>query len=393
MCCNGPLASSKNRRHVVEWPSAQGICDMSVDWILSQLLGTEAVIAARAVREAADVAEVVRRQETVGVLWKSDASPATVADYAVQAIVAARLASAFPDVALVAEEDASGLRGAAGGGFQARVVDFVRRLEPEIHVDQVLELIDRGRATAGRRYWTLDPVDGTNGFLRGGQYAVALALVQNGTPLIGILACPRLSFRGASITRATDDTHGLGLAIAVRDRGAWWVSPAAAEITRLSVSGTADPTRTRVLHSFETAHSDIAQFGTMLRTLGTKRDPILLDSQAKHVVLAAGRADLLLRFPTTAGFHDAVWDHAAGALLVSEAGGQVSDLAGRPLDFSTSRRLMRNSGLLASNGWLHDAALRALQASRDDSAGQHPLTTTLLDLTHSTARAPAEQPR
>lgn len=366
---------------------------MSVDWILSQLLGTEAVIAARAVREAADLADWLHREGSVGVLSKSDASPVTVADFAVQALVADRLASAFPDVPLVAEEDASDLRGMKANGLQARVIDVVRRLEPGIDAARVLDSIDRGRGMPGRRYWTLDPIDGTKGFLRGGQYAVALALVQNGTPLIGILACPRLSLRGTSITRATDDAHGVGLAIAVRDRAAWWVSPAAAEITRLSVSGTTDPTRARVLHSFDTAHSDIAQFGSMLRTLGTKREPILLDSQAKHVVLAAGRAGLLVRFPTSAGFHDAVWDHAAGALLVSEAGGQVSDLAGRPLDFSTGRRLLRNSGLLASNGWLHEVALRALEASRDDSADQHPLPPTLPDLTHSTARAPAERPR
>lgn len=341
---------------------------MSVDWILSQLLGTEAVIAAQAVREAADVAEVVRRQESVSVLWKSDASPATVADYAAQAIVAFRLASASSDVALVAEEDANELRGTAGRGLHARVVDLLRRVEPEMPVDGVLELIDRGRGTPGRQYWTLDPIDGTKGFLRGGQYAVALALVQDGTPLIGILACPRLSFREASVTRATDDAHGVGVAIAVRGRGAWWVLPAAAEIMQLSVSGTTDPTRARVLHPFETAHSDPGQLGSMLRTLGANSEPVLLDSQAKHVVLAAGRADLLLRFPSSASFHDAVWDHAAGALLVSEAGGRVSDLAGRPLDFSTGRRLLRNSGLVASNGWLHDAALRAIEASREGSA-------------------------
>ena len=137
---------------------------------------------------------------------------------------------------------------------------------------------------------------------------------------------------------------------------------------RLSVSGLAKPSQARVLHSFETAHSDVAQLGNMLRVLGANGAPLLLDSQAKHVVLAARHADLLLRFPTDPGSHDAVWDHAAGALLVSEAGGQVSDLAGRPLDFSTGRRLVNNSGLLASNGWLHDAALRAIEASRAHSA-------------------------
>ena len=86
-----------------------------------------------------------------------------------------------------------------------------------------------------------------------------------------------------------------------------------------------------------------------------------MDSQAKHVTIAAGVSDLLMRFPPDANFHDSVWDHAAGALLIEEAGGRVTDLVGRPLDFTTGRRLLHNEGILASNGRLHTAALDAIQ--------------------------------
>ena len=89
---------------------------MSVDWILLQVLGHEAAIAARAVAEATEVAESVQHESRIGVLSKSDASPATVADFAVQALLADRLASAFPDLPLVAEEDASDLFGECHGG-------------------------------------------------------------------------------------------------------------------------------------------------------------------------------------------------------------------------------------------------------------------------------------
>lgn len=341
---------------------------MSVESLVLQLLGTEAVTAARTVTEAVYLAEWVQREGGVGVLSKPDDSPVTVVDFAVQALVAARLASAFPGLPLVAEEDASELRSATGGRLRARVVDVVRRFEPEVDADRALELIDRGRGAPGGRYWTLDPIDGTKGFLRGGQYAVALALIQDGAVEIGILGCPRLSFRGVAVARGADDVQGPGLAIAVRGRGAWWVVPLAQEMTRLSVSAVADPTRARVLHSVETAHSDVAQLERVLHALGTDVEPILMDSQAKHVVLAARRADLLFRFPTSTDWHDAIWDHAAGSLLVSEAFGQVSDLAGRPLDFSIGHRLLRNSGLLASNSRLHDAALRAIEASRVGSS-------------------------
>jgi 3'(2'), 5'-bisphosphate nucleotidase len=86
-----------------------------------------------------------------------------------------------------------------------------------------------------------------------------------------------------------------------------------------------------------------------------------MDSQAKHVTIAAGLADLLMRFPPDADFRDWVWDQAAGTLLIEEAGGRVTDLAGQPLDFAAGRRLRHNAELLASNGLLHAAALQAIQ--------------------------------
>lgn len=95
-----------------------------------------------------------------------------------------------------------------------------------------------------------------------------------------------------------------------------------------------------------------------------ERPPWLMDSQAKHVVIASGGADVLLRFPTQKGVHDAAWDQAAGSVLIEEAGGRVTDLAGRRLDFSAGRRLTSNDGLVATNGVLHDDVLNAIQQAR-----------------------------
>jgi 3'(2'), 5'-bisphosphate nucleotidase len=53
--------------------------------------------------------------------------------------------------------------------------------------------LDAGRHDgAAERYWVMDPVDGTKGFLRGDQYAVALALVERGEVVLGVLGCPNL---------------------------------------------------------------------------------------------------------------------------------------------------------------------------------------------------------
>jgi 3'(2'), 5'-bisphosphate nucleotidase len=347
-----------------------------VESVLRQLLGGEAVIAARAVAEAMRVVEWVQRHHhRTGVLLKADASPVTVADYAAQAIVSARLEAACRDIPLVAEEDASVLRSGRADPIRARVLEAVRAVEPGMDADDALETIDRGGGTPGQRYWTLDPIDGTKGLIRGAQYAVALALIQDGEVQLGVIGCPRLSFRGARVTRRSNDPDGAGLAIAARGRGAWWVVLAAKEITRLTVSAVAAPTNARVLHSFESTHSDAERLGRVLQAVATHVQPLLMDSQAKHVVLAARRADVLLRFPTTPAFHDAVWDQAAGSIIVSEAFGQVTDLAGKPLDFSTGRRLLRNIGLVATNGWLHEATLRAIEASELlTSHGQLPAT-------------------
>jgi tRNA nucleotidyltransferase (CCA-adding enzyme) len=97
-----------------------------------------------------------------------------------------------------------------------------------------------------------------------------------------------------------------------------------------------------------------------------------MDSQAKHVVIASGGADVLLRFPSEKGGHDAIWDQAAGSLLIEEAGGRVTDLRGRTLDFSAGRHLLYNEGLIASNGLLHDAALAAVRQPEFARAGSAP---------------------
>lgn len=62
----------------------------------------------------------------------------------------------------------------------------------ELGTCEILEAISRCNSTGGPtgRHWVLDPVDGTLGFVRGDQYAVALALIENGKVVLGVLGCP-----------------------------------------------------------------------------------------------------------------------------------------------------------------------------------------------------------
>jgi 3'(2'), 5'-bisphosphate nucleotidase len=316
-------------------------------------LGEEAEAAARLMADAAQLARRIQL-EAGGVSTKADLSPVTLVDFAVQAVVSRRLAARFPDDPLVAEEDAVALRDPAAGPLLSRVADAVHTVAPGLGVDELVEAIDRGRGVPGPRFWTLDPIDGTKGLLRGGQYVVALALIVEGEVQVGAIGCPRLSLSTAGGGEG-------GVAVAVRGRGSWWMplNGDGDELPPVRVSAVADPGGARMAHSVEESHSDRGQLEALRSALGSHVAPVLMDSQAKHVMVAAGEADLLVRFPRE-GYREAIWDQAAGAILIEEAGGQVTDLAGRALDFSSGRRLLRNDGLIASNGALHAAVMGAV---------------------------------
>ncbi|HKA56661.1 MAG TPA: 3'(2'),5'-bisphosphate nucleotidase [Candidatus Binatia bacterium] len=315
--------------------------------------------ALEAVRRAVQLTRQFRTATPSPTLTKSDHSPVTAADFAAQALVGSLLAETFPDDPLVAEEDAADLRRPAGSSLLAHVTKALSQFFPGITPQAVCNAIDRGTAAPAPRFWTLDPVDGTKGFLRGGQYAVALALLVDGQVQIGVLGCPGLTEAGCP------DSGGPGsLVAAARGQGTWSTSlHASGGFTRLQVSPSNDPGEARLLRSFEADHTNTQQLDEVIRALGIRSPSLAMDSQAKYAVLAAGAGDLLIRLlsPRHPHYREKIWDQAAGSLIVEEAGGRVSDLEGQPLDFTAGRTLARNRGLLASNGYLHAVALRVVR--------------------------------
>jgi 3'(2'), 5'-bisphosphate nucleotidase len=318
----------------------------------------ETYLAVSAVRDACDLVRAVQRELVGQALTKSDRSPVTVADFAAQAIVAQRLERERPDDVLVGEEDAGDLRGTEQRATLEQVTRFVAERVPGASGDAVCRWIDRGRAEPARRFWTLDPVDGTKGFLRGEQYAVALALIEDGRVQLGVLGCPNLAADGRS------DVGGAGTVFAAeRGRGAWAAALDTESWRRLTVSARGEPASARLLRSVEAGHTNVDEMGELVAALGAKAEPVLMDSQAKYAVLAAGEGDLLFRLLSAAkpDYRERIWDQAAGSIVVEEAGGRVSDLDGKPLDFTRGRTLAANRGVVASNGVLHDLALAALR--------------------------------
>lgn len=320
----------------------------------------ESRFALAAVGEAALLARRVQAEMVTDALTKGDKSPVTVGDFAAQAVVGKRLSeSGLACKALVGEESAADLRAADGAATLDQVTHFVRTLYPDATPEDVCRWIDVGAAEPGEAYWTLDPIDGTKGFLRGDQYAVALALVEAGEVRLGVLGCPELQEARVPAGGAAGS-----LLLAVRGEGASW-RPMTGEgdWAPLSVSGVADPSRARVLRSVEKGHTNVGAIDHLATAMRIAVDPVGMDSQAKYAVLAAGGGEMLVRLLSAdrPDYREKVWDQAAGSIVVEEAGGRVSDLDGKPLDFSQGRTLAKNRGVIATNGALHEAALAALR--------------------------------
>jgi 3'(2'), 5'-bisphosphate nucleotidase len=156
------------------------------------------------------------------------------------------------------------------------------------------------------------------------------------------------------------------LVVAVRGEGTW-VSDLDVEeqnFIRVHVSDRSDPSQARLLRSYESGHTNVSQIDTFAEALGVSAEPVRMDSQAKYAVLATGHGELYLRLlsPKRPDYREKIWDQAAGSLLVEESGGMVTDLDGKPLDFSAGKTLANNRGILASNQHLHLQSVNSLHA-------------------------------
>lgn len=211
--------------------------------------------------------------------------------------------------------------------------------------------------------WVLDPIDGTKGFLRGGQYAICLGLLVDGQVQLGVIGCPNLP------VHIGDESGPKGVLFsAVRGQGATQsplFAPSSAPRTPIHFSSLAptELSRARFCESVESGHGShgtnarIAQ----LLELDTAHS-VRMDSQAKYASIARGDGEIYLRIPVKDGnYAEKIWDHAASVVLVEESGGKVTDVRGLPLDFSLGRTLQNNKGVVGSPANVHDKVVKAVQ--------------------------------
>ncbi|KAK9092293.1 hypothetical protein Syun_027204 [Stephania yunnanensis] len=332
-----------------------------------------------------------------GILEKNDQTPVTVADFGVQALISLELKRMFPSVPLVAEEDSAFIR----SNFLAdNVLSVVNdKVEPEqkpLTQDDVLEAIDRGGKDAftfGAKpatYWVLDPIDGTRGFLKGSEalYVVGLALVVDGKITVGVMGCPnwKEDYSDSPCTNEQETISGipaLGIVMAAHVGCGTWSRTLSNKLN--SNAAFTDWTRCFVDGRFlvQEAHYCIPDSQTwdslpLSASLSSTNDhasvgenqvlllPTCCGSLCKYLMVASGRASVfILRARTKTVIK--VWDHAVGIICVLEAGGQVTDWRGNPIDLAADqverRVIFPSGGVLVSNGNLHNQILKMIPAS------------------------------
>ncbi|HAD62223.1 MAG TPA: 3'(2'),5'-bisphosphate nucleotidase [Planctomycetaceae bacterium] len=316
----------------------------------------ELAVGLAAVRQAAAVCRRVQSSITAESLEKKDKSPVTVADFASQALICRALQERFPSDPVIGEEGAAELRVSEGQEFLSSITQFCNDAGVSCSSEQVCDWIDRGGLQEYRpRFWTLDPIDGTKGFLRKDQYAISLSLIIDGEIEVGILGCPNMPVNGSRSER------GL-LAWAVRGAGSFVQALDApnSEPHLLSVSKTSTSSDACLCESVESGHSSHSWSGQIAQQLNITREPFRIDSQCKYLAVAMGNADIYLRLPTRKGYQEKIWDHAGGVIVVEEAGGTVTDIKGASPDFSQGATLAQNQGMVVSNGQFHSAVIQAV---------------------------------
>ncbi|KAK0617264.1 hypothetical protein B0T14DRAFT_538851 [Immersiella caudata] len=348
---------------------------------MTSLYTKELEVAQLAVQRAARLTKRVFHEKAKGTVSKDDKSPVTIGDFGAQALIIAALQHHFPGDEIVAEEEAAQLR--EDKALREQIWELVsttklddvvaeRFLGGAIESEEaMLELIDKGGSQGGGRgrIWAIDPIDGTKGFLRGGQYAVCLGLMVDGDVKVGVLGCPNLPVDDAAPltadigSNATDEGRGV-IFSAVVGQGATsrpLGTGALAEGKNISMKPITEMSSATFCESVESGHSNQSDSARIAEKLNITNPSVRMDSQAKYGSIARGAGDIYLRLPTSKTYQEKIWDHAAGDLIVREAGGQVTDTTGSRLDFSKGRTLAANKGVVAAPAAVHGQVIKVVQ--------------------------------
>ncbi|KAL2215753.1 myo-inositol-1-monophosphatase [Thermoascus aurantiacus ATCC 26904] len=348
---------------------------------LSSPYSKELQLACLAVQRAALLTRTLLESVDKGAIDKLDSTPVTLADFAAQALIIGALRRHFAGDDFVGEESADKLR--EDPALLDRVWQLLcsTRLEdPESEVllaspatkEELIDLIDlgvKGKCERQGRAWVLDPVDGTATFMRGQQYAVCLALVENGQQKIGVLGCPNLNLESGIVSEDIVDRDGYGLMLfAVAGQGAFIRPMGRGALAPASpipkIRDIKDLSELRFVDCAAAKSSDIEKHKQFAARVGAPWPPRadLWSAQMRYVAMAVGGCNALIKIPRNKEYRSNIWDHAGGMLIVEECGGKITDLDGNPVECCLGRTLAGAYGMVAAPEGAHARVLDAVQS-------------------------------
>lgn len=228
---------------------------------------------------------------------KDGDEPVTIADRAVSDLIVGGLQAAFENDVVISEENA----------------DDPRRLHAE-------------------RVWFVDPIDGTREFIAGNNgFCILIGLAVNARPVLGAVYHPTSQ----------------ELIVGANGAGAWLL-PTGSDPVRLSTSTTSALADARIVMTTANKRQDREGDEPVLTI--TKFDRIGAIG-LKLIVIAAGDRDVFMN-PFS---RSSAWDTCGPEAILAQAGGRITDLAGEPLIYD-GENTRHQSGMIASNGHVHDAA-------------------------------------
>ncbi|RFU79959.1 3`2`,5`-bisphosphate nucleotidase [Trichoderma arundinaceum] len=329
---------------------------------------------------------------------KDDATPVTIADLGAQTLIMAALRESFPGHGFVGEEDAGLLRqdealraevfmhvSEACADFRRhetvnidenRAVTSLQPVETEEKMLELLDLAGRGQSGPKGRFWVMDPVDGTATFLKGQQYAISLALIEDGKEILGVVCYPNLTLDDGIVAETGVDQTGCGVMLsAIRGGGTdyrklsteYYLAPARKLELLPPLTGLSGLRFVDCLAS-KSSRLDIAE--GIAKQLGALPFPgiDLWSSHVRYAALMVGEAEegkhIMIRIPVGASSDPSrayIWDHAGSQLLYTEMGGKITDVEGKDIDFGAGRTLAANRGLVAAPASIHGEILKLVR--------------------------------
>jgi HAL2 family 3'(2'),5'-bisphosphate nucleotidase len=385
-----------------------GVSEIPLDYPHRDIVQT----ALSAIRAASRITTLLQPNSinatTISNITKSDSSPVTIGDFAAQAIVLRMLSTdkRLENDIFIAEESSKNLNDELAKEIMnvlntcklTNIIGNEEELRKSIDLGQTYE--DNGsikpcvleQRNSSRR-WCLDPIDGTRGFLRGkregGQYCIALALIENGVPILGILACPNLPTDASDeeyqwMEEETEENNQMSrgcIFIASKGGGTY-------QLPLFAVKGHDDSSLCLATRVFATVNDCTGGIPTSKARFcigvenysdanglvpaiaekihgGLDKDGQILytrrmDSQVKYGVLARGGAEIMTRLPSKS-YVEWIWDHAAGKIVLEEAGGLQTDTNGNEIDYGLGAKMNAevNGLLMSSGGVFHDSLVDA----------------------------------